>query len=284
MRRGILAAVALAVLLAGCGQNRSQRATVAAYLTHVNRIERALTKPLAAVTSAGQQFASEEKSGGTLTSLLIATHEQQLAKALSQIEARRAELADSRAPMPASHLRTLLLELVEGEARLTRELAQLVQFLPRYSSALRPLTSATRRLQAALSGQAAAGTSGVTSASAARAAALRRFKQAVDGMIRQIRRLHPPEVEKPSYKTEVASLQGMSSAGGRLAAALEGGSPASVPQLLLRFQRASSLNLTVPAQKAQITAIKAYDKQIVRLSQLSQAAEHERLRLANNLS
>ena len=283
MRRAILAAAALAVLLAGCGQNRSQRAAVAAYLTHVNRIERALTKPFAAVTLAGQRFSSEEQAGGTLTGLLIATHELQLVKALSQIEARRAELADIRAPRPASRLRTLLLELIDGEAHLTRELAQLVSFLPQYTSALRPLPSATRRLQAALSKPAVAGSS-ASSAYADKAGALRQFKRTVDGMLSQIRRAHPPQLEAASYRTEVASLQGMSSAGGHLAGALEGGSPASVQQLLLRFQRAASLNLTVPAQKAQIADIKAYDRQIVSLSQLSRAAEQERFRLANNLT
>ena len=92
------AAFALGLLLAGCGQQTTQRQAVAAYLRHVDKVESGLRHPLATATSAGGQFAREEGTGGTLTNLVTSSHEQTLRGALSRIEAARARLAAIVAP------------------------------------------------------------------------------------------------------------------------------------------------------------------------------------------
>jgi hypothetical protein len=283
--RTTLAAVALTVLAAGCGQQQpTPRQAVASYLRHVNRIESALTRPLSTVTSAGNQFAQEQARGGTLTNLVTASHRQALLGAWSQIVALRARLSAVKAPPAAARLRVLLLQIIDGQAALTRELAQLVDFLPRFSDAMRPLAPATRQLELALAQQSTSSSAGAAAAYASKAAALRQFKHAVDKVVAHLHGLQPPPVSHPQYQTELTSLEGMSSSAGRLGSALVGGQQGSVQPLLAAFDRAASLNQTTAAQKAQIAAVRAYDGETTRLQQLSQAAEEERLRLANTLS
>lgn len=271
-------------LLAGCGQQQSERADVAAYLKKVNRIEKQLTAPLSKVTSTGSQFAQEQHSGGSLTNLLPVAQEQSLLKAGSEIEHIRGRLAALTTPPSAGHLRQLLLQVVDGQAKLTRELAQLVVFLPRYNAALRPLGSATRRLEVALAQQSAYGASAVAAVYAGKAAALRQFQASLNGVLRKLADLRPPAVSKPDYQGQVHALKGMSSTAGQLARALEGGPQGNVQQLLAQFDRAATSNQTISAQKARIAAVRAYDGQSTRLAKLSQEAELERLRLANTLS
>jgi hypothetical protein len=278
-RRGLIV-LALGGLLAGCGQQQSQRAAVADYLKHVDRIEKQLATPLSKVTTTGSQFAQEQRSGGSLTGLLPASQAQTLFSAWSQIELLRSHLAALRAPPPAAHLRSLLLEVVDGQAKLTRELAKLVVFLPGYARALRPLAPAMRRLEDALSGQTATG----SAALAGKAAALHQFQASLDRILGQLRRLQPPAVSRPDYNGQLAALKGMRTTAGELATALQGGSQTDLSQLLTKFDRAATSTETIAAQKARIAAARAYDGESSRLAQLSQDAEAERLRLANSPS
>ncbi len=280
--RWTLAGAAAALMVAACGQQASQRAAVAAYLRHVNQIERALARPLARVTTAGARFATEQRAGGTLTNLLPTQQEATLQTALAQVRDLRARLAALKAPPPTRRLRRLLLQIVDGQSALTREVAELVRFLPSYSSALRPLAPATRSLELALA-QSTPPSPRLPTAYAAKAAALRQFKATVQGILRQLRGIHPPAVSKPDYHTEIHALEGMSLSAGELATALASGTQANIQPLLVQFDRAATSNQSIAAQKARIAAIRAYDAQSARLSELAQAAESERTRLADTL-
>jgi hypothetical protein len=278
MLRRTLAVAALGLALAGCGHSSSRRSEVASYLRQVNRVEHSLSRPLATVTTVVNEFASEQQSGGTLIGLSTQAHEQSLLHAWGQIVAARGHLLALRVPAPAANLQRMLVQLVTGQAQLTREMAQLVTFLPRYSQALRSVVPTTKRLQSTLARPSA------STSYANRAAVLRRFKAAVDGILGQLHQLHPPAVERPDYTTEVASLRGMSTSAAQLADTLQEGSSTDVRSLLLRFERAETLDQTVAAQKAENAAIRAYDRQAATLTSLTTAAQQERLRLANNLS
>jgi hypothetical protein len=148
--RMTLASLALGLLLAACGHSASQRADIASYLKRVNKMEAALAAPLTTVMKAGQQFQQTQRAGGSLTNLVYESQEQQLMSAWSQITRIRGRLAAIRAPVPAAHLRALLLQIIDGQARQTRQVAELVAFLPRYNAALTALGPATGRLRAAL--------------------------------------------------------------------------------------------------------------------------------------
>lgn len=282
-RRALLAVV-FGALLAGCGQQQTQRSLVASYLKKIDQIEKQLAAPLAKVTATGAQFTREERSGGSLTGLLPAAHEQTLLRAWAKIEQERDRLAGLKAPRPAIHLRSLLLQIADGQAKLTRELAQLVVFLPRYNSALRPLAPAARRLDTVLARRSASGSGSPAAVASGEAAALHQFSTSVNGIVRRVAQLRPPSVSKPDFQAQLTALRGMSSAAGRLAGVLQGGAQGNLQQLLAQFDRAATSTQTIAAQKARIAAVKAYDGESTRLNQLTQAAQAERLRLANNLT
>ena len=68
------------------------------------------------------------------------------------------------------------LELIDGQAATTRELAELLAFLPRYNAALATLGPATKRLEIALLQKTAYGAAAVSAVDAAQAGALRRIE------------------------------------------------------------------------------------------------------------
>jgi hypothetical protein len=282
----LLAAPLVAALLAGCGSStNSARPAVAQYVNRVNAIESQLAKPLQSVTKAGRQFASNQgKTVGSLTSLSGLADEQALLGALAQIKVLRSRLAAIDPPVAAVHLRKLLLALVDGETGMTRELASLVAFLPRFAATLSSLTPATNRLQAALAvtQPLGVGTAGVTAELAVKARALTAYEAALGTVLTQLGRLHPPPVSRPQYSTQVGTLRRMSAAAGKLAQALGAGN-ANVAPLLHAFDAAAAGNQTVAAQRAQDAAIRAYDARAARLDRLAQAVEVERARLSTTL-
>ena len=159
--------------------------------------------------------------------------------------------ADPLADLPgrgAAQLRSQLLELVDRQAAMTREVAKLVVFLPQFETALRPLTPAIRRLESVLGIGQARGPAAVAAVFAEKANALRQFKATVDGLIMRLRRLDPPRVSKPTYRAQLRSLRGMSASAGALAAALGTGSGAGAGSLLAAFDRAATSSQSARVQ------------------------------------
>jgi hypothetical protein len=292
-RRSALAVVVLALLAGGCGQQQSsQRPAVADYVKQVNTIEAALVTPLASVASAGSKFSQEQRAGGNGLSqrpagksilTLGPSPEQTLQKAWIEIRALRTRLAAVSTPATAERLRALLLELIDGQAAMTRQVAELVAFLPRYSAALGALGPAIRRLEAVLSQRTAYGAAAVSAVFASKAAALRRFQATTSAMLVQLRRLRPPAVSQPGYKSQVIGVQQMDASAGRLAAALSAGTTSNVGPVLAQFDRAATSTETVAVQNAEIAAARAYDARVSALDVLSQKVALERLRLSNDL-
>jgi hypothetical protein len=283
--RPTLAILALSLLAAGCGSASSKRPSVARYIREVNAIEKLLTAPLQSVTSTGKQFASSNgKSVGSLSSLSGLALEQSLLGALGRIRALRRRLAAIVPPPPAAHLRKLVVALVDGEAGMTNELAQLVAFLPRFSSTLTSLAPATSKLQSALAVTApvGVGVAGVNAELAIKARALTRYEAALGNVVQKLVRLRPPPVSRPQFETQVGTLRRMSSSAGRLAQALAAGN-SNVAPLLRAFDTAAQGNQSIASQRAQIAAIRAYDARAKRLDKLAVAVEVERARLANTL-
>jgi hypothetical protein len=285
-RRGLaLTAVLVTALVAGCGsQHDSQRPAVASYVKQVNTIESALVNPLGAVTSAASQFSSEQSpSKSTTAGLPSSSPERTLEQAWTRVLALRARLAAIKAPPAAQHLRTLLLELIDGQAAMTHEVGELVAFLPQYNAALASLGPAIRRLERALSRRSAYGAAAVQAVYHDKAAALLRFQGETGTVLHELRRLAPPAVSQPGYAAQLASVKGMGLSAGQLAAVLDSGAPSNVQPLLVQFDRAAARSSTVAVQKAEIAAIRAYDSRSTALDDLSQKVTLERLRLSNTL-
>jgi hypothetical protein len=283
--RFMLAMLAVPLLLAGCGSTHSSRPAVARYIKQVNAIEAQLAGPLGRVTKAGSQFASSgSRTGGTLGSLSGLAQQQSLLSAQVRIRSLARKLAAIAPPPGAAELRKLVLELSSGEAGMTHELTELVEFLPRFSSGLQSLTPATAKLRAALAvtQPLGSGAAGATAELAVKERALLLYQRELADVVRRLRRLVPPPVSRPQYVTEVGTLRRMSADAGRLARALTAGAP-DVRSLLVAFDTAAEGTQTVAAQRAEIAAIRAYNARVSRLSLLAQKVEAERLKLANTL-
>ena len=237
-------------VVAGCGHESSQRAAVARYIKEVNRLETALDGPLSNVTTAGVDFMLGQKAGPHRQPASYGAEELTLLSALARIRALGGELAAPAAPAVAHRLRTLLLELVDGQASTTHQVALLVAFLPRFDAALTKLAPATADLNRALRTRTAPTRAAITSSDAAKAAALRRFKAHDDVIGRRLRPLPPPAASAPNYHTQLASLEGMSDAAGRLADAVTSGALSRVRPLLAAYDRAARSDQLPDAQKA----------------------------------
>ena len=118
---------------------------------------------------------------------------------------------------------------------------------------------------------------------ASKAAALRRFQATTGAILVQLRRLRPPPVSQPGYKSQVIALREMGTSAGRLAAALASGTASNVGPVLAQFDRAAASTETLAVQKAEIAAARAYDARVSALNALSQKIALERLRLSNDL-
>jgi len=259
-RRSAVVLILLALVAAGCGHQSSERPAVARYVKQVNTIEAALAAPLASVTSAGNAFSRQQRSGGYVLSqrpagksilVLGPSPEQTLQKALTGIRALRARLAAVGAPPAAGHLRVL--------------------------------GPATRQLETVLSRRTAYGAAAVSAVFATKAAALRRFQATTHALVVQLHRLRPPPVSRPGYVAEVTALRGMGASAGRLAAMLASGGSANVGPVLAQFDRAAGNGDTLAVQRAEIAATRAYDSRVSALDALSQKVTVERLQLSNTL-
>jgi hypothetical protein len=91
-------------------------------------------------------------------------------------------------------------------------------------------------------------------------------------------------VAKSDLEAEAHSLRGMGDSAGKLATALGQGPQGNVQPLLTAFGRAAASAQSPAARRAHTTAIRAYDRQIARITSLSHDADLERLRLANSLA
>jgi hypothetical protein len=280
-----LVVLAAGLLAAACGgQGSPGRSALARYVGGVDRVELALRAPLGAVSSAGDQFAVEERSGKvSLDNPVDHAREKGLLADAVKIQALRAQLSKIKAPPSARHLRALLLGLIDGQQQLTRELAKMVVFMPRFSAALTTLQPAMRRLEPILARRSASGSVAVAAVYASKAAALSRFAASLEQILARLRGLTPPAVSKPGYLTELGALQGMSTNAGRLARALRSGQTENLQPVLLAFDRAAASNQSTAAQKAQIAAVRAYDAQVAGLARISGSIEVERARLADTV-
>jgi hypothetical protein len=210
-------------------------------------------------------------------------HERALLGAWRRIRSVDAQLAAVPAPAPADHLRALLLQLTGLQADLTLQTARLQAFLPQFSQALKPLGPATVRLERVLTVNQAYGSTAVAQVYTQKAQALRTFRSVVGSIKARLVGLTPPRVLAPQYHTEFSSLDEMGSSAGQLATALDSGQPGNVAPLLRKFDNAAAAPHGQSLQRAQVTAIKAYDRQVAQVNQLAADVQRERLRLANTL-
>jgi hypothetical protein len=287
---GGVAVVVIAAALTACGGSQdTTRRQIATYLAAVNQIERQLATPLDTVDAVDRQLtagsgASRTAATTTTTTsgarLTAAAQERRLRQAARQIAVVTARLHALAAPVPAAHLKSLLVALAGRQADLAVQTERLIAFIPGFSASLRPLGPAVSALERVLSISQASSAAGVQRVYGQKATALRSFARTLDGILASLRSLHPPSSSQPTYVAERRSLNRMKAAATTLAGDLAGGHTVGITGVLRSFDSGAALPGSRSTQEAERAAVRAYDRQVSELTSLATAVDHERLQLA----
>jgi hypothetical protein len=289
----VAGAVVAVVFPHGKPRPSTERVLVTRYVDRVNALERQLTEPLGEVSGAYQLFATKPALAPRARSKLADAE-----RTLHRLETR---LAGVPTPPAAARLHAMVLRVVRDELRVARELDALVRFLPTYDAGLARLREAARRLShdlvsapvptphrlhgtpAQIKRAQAQFAAAASAAAAGQADAVAAYDEAVAAVAAQLRRVKPPPVLAPAYRSQLASLSGTWAAGERLAEELRKPTRSRVPQLSRAFALASRSSQTLTAQRAEIAAVEAYNARVRAIGSETTAARGELARLQRQL-
>lgn len=271
-------AAAVTVTLANRSTVSPKHEAVAAYITQVNSIELEQQSALTATVRAYHDYVRGRVPARTLT--------PRLARAETTLVRLQHRVAAVQAPPQASQLRGLLVRLLGAEAATAHEISGLARFAPAYALVLarakragadlsvalaavnppkarrlRGTKSQVARAQAVFTKQAGA-------AAAAQADAVDAYDLRVAAVERSLEHLVPPAVMRPAYLGQERTLRATRLAGAALAAELRKSDRSQVAAYGRRFTLATRLAGSVGAQKAQIAAVKAYNRRVNRIGSL----------------
>ena len=257
-------------------------------------IEQRLNAPLTRTMNAYRSIASLRSASPAVQQQLVAAEET-----LRTLERRFARL---EAPPQAKRLRALLIQLVGAEVATAHEVGQLAVFTPRYSAVLQESQQASARLAKALSSVTppkphqikgtkaevaraqAAFSSASSHAAVLQAEAIETYGTSLAVVERRLRALDPPEVLRPSYRAQLRMLRASHAAGAALAQELRRSDRSRVAVLGRRFTIAARTAGSLNAQKAQIAAVKAYNRRVRTIGTMQGRISQELARLQQQSS
>lgn len=245
----LLATLVVVLGLTGCGNARRHR--VVTYINAVNAIQHDMRLPLARVEYAYRHFGRPRAA---------MTQSAALWRAVTSLDRLHGRLVHLSAPVDAAAMHRDLLHLTASEAAFAREVAMFADYVPLYRRALEPLAVASGKFRASL--QHAHGP-------AAQVAALRAYRQTLEPIVARLRRLRPPPVLVPLHTRQLSSLHRVALLAGLLSDALHRQQTARIGPLLTRFEDASQATSTVDAQRAQIRAVRAYNRRLFAMRSLA---------------
>jgi hypothetical protein len=284
---------AVVVTVANGRHSNPKRTAVASYINAVNGVQQQMRLPLTRVLTAYHDFARP----GTNTRKSA----QALARATRTLATVRRRISAVVPPPKAKRLHLLMLELVDQETGVTVEVQQLAAFTPRYRSTLAEYQQAGTVLARGLAAvkipaphrlrgtrkQIVKAQQAYTAASSAAAGAQADVVDAYDAVLlrvlRDFRRLHPPRALAPAYAAQTRALEATRAAGARLSAGLRSTNRSRVPVLGRAFTQASRISQSVAAQRAEIAAIKAYNRRARAITAAAGRVQAEVARLQRTL-
>ena len=290
---GAVAAAATVTAVNHKSKGSPERRAVSAYIADVNAIQHEMAAPLTRVMFAYRDFTAKggSKKGAP----------RELAQAAATLKTLERRLVALPYPREARKLRASLLVLIRREADVTREVTLLAGFAPRYVSTLHGVRVASLRLDASLAKidipapRVLRGTkqaivraqrafrSSARQAAGAQAAAIDAYDRRIAQVLAQLVRLRPPPALTPQYRAQIRALRAVTAAGAELATHLRGGDRSGVPALSRRFSLASRTAETLAVQRAQIAAVRAYDRRGREVGAAAGAVETELARLQREL-
>lgn len=265
MTTRLFASVLVALLLvAGCGND--ERESVESYIEQVNQVQADLREPLSSVAQVNVEFSTK---GSDLERL-----RPRLARSEGTMRRLHAKLEQLEPPEGAVPLHRAFLALVDAQADLAGEIAAMASFLPELQAAVEPVAPASRRLQKRLT---------TVQTPAEQAAELDRYRAGLALAVTRLEALDPPRALAPSRDTQLRTLKSVQASAASLARALRADDREALPKLIAAFANAGRSGESVSAQKAQIAAIKAYNRRVARIQDLAEKVSNERIRLEESL-
>jgi hypothetical protein len=267
---GAVAAAAIVTLANHSSGPSKQRAAVTAYITRVNDLEQRMQTPLAHVLTAYRDFT--HRGSKTRDSA------GELGRAEGTLRKLEARIEAIEAPPEAKRLRALLLTLVAAERQVTHEVDELAIFTPRYTRALAaarkagvelgkalaatnvPQPHALRGTQAQIAAAQRAYAAEAAGAAAHQAGAISAYDGAIRTVTARLRRLTPPPAFAPAFRAQLEAFKVSAGSGDALAAALLKSDRSNVAVVGRRFTSSARIAQSLTAQRAEIGAIKAYNR------------------------
>lgn len=292
---GIAAALAVAAALVVTLTNHSsvspKHKAVAAYIQAVDQVQLQMHTQLTKTVKAYADFQRGKLPAKTIV--------PELAQAEGTLRKLGRRIAALPAPPEAKHLRVLLGELTTAEVGIAHEVGQLAVFARPYAVLLQQAKVAGAELSSALKAvkpptphkirgtkkqvkkAQAAFLAAADAAAAEQADAVDAYDAKVAVIERRLRKLDPPPVMRPTSRAEIRAIAASRIAGAALATELRKKNRTRVPVLGRNFTLAARIAGSVAAQKAQIAAIKAYNKRVRGIGTLQGDLRVELARLQN---
>jgi hypothetical protein len=225
VRRAIpwLAALLLAAMLGGCGDNAT-RDEVDAYIKQANLVQRKVAPRFKEAQTAYMDF-----SAGRLGAKEAGPR---LAAAEHSIRGARDDIARLHPPSTAAELHRRLLRVFDLNLRMAHETTQLARYQAGFAAAVRRLRPAAARLQKALPG---------ASTPTAQQALFAAYADALDAVGARLRALDPPPLLAAPHAAQLERMRAARTLTQQLRAAIGASDSKHVARVLLRFRR---LNVT----------------------------------------
>lgn len=290
---GALAAAAAATFITEkSGGESGQRKAISAYIDTVDLIQNRMRIELTRVTFAYRDLAI--RSGRKRAPA-------ELAAAAATLTRLDQKLIATPAPSEAKRLRTLLIRLIAQQAALTREVQGLAAFTPRFTVLLSRLRAASARFdtsmrairqpkrravvgtRAAIAAAERAYRQQAAAAAAAQADAVDEYVRATEQLLERLHALTAPAVVAPVYAAQVRALEDVTMAGTRLSAELRATNRTQVAERIRAFRLAGREAGTDAVQRAQIAAIRAYNRRSRAVGATASAVQDELRRLGGAL-
>jgi hypothetical protein len=262
---------------------------VSAYIKDVDAIQTRMQSRLTQSVVAYRSFARGKTPAKRLVPRLTAAH-----RTLVVLGHRLQALP---APVEAKKLRSLLIELNASEVSTAAEVETLARFASPYSALLAQAKQAGAKLSTALAAvkpptthkikgtrkqvqkEQAAFAVAADAAAAQQADAVELYDGKIAMVERKLTALVPPPVMAPNFRAQLRTLSASREAGSRLAVELRKTNRSNVAVLGRRFTEAARIAGSVSAQKAQIAAIKAYNRRVRHIGTLQGRVQLELQRL-----
>ena len=286
---GVTAAVAVAaaasVTLIG-RSNSPKHNAVARYINDVDLVQQQMQSQLTKTVTAYRDFTRGKKG--------VTPRLAQSEVILKRLESRLVALP---APAPATRLRMLLIRLTGAEVGVAHEVTLLSRFSGPYAALLHrakaagtvlshslaavkpPVPHKIRGTRKQVKAAQAAFNAAASAAAAQQADAVDVYDARVGNIERALRKLDPPPVLTPSFRTQLQTLSASRTAGAALSKELRKKDRSHVAVVGRKFTLAARIAGSISAQKAQIAAIKAYNRRVRAIGTLQGDIRQELARL-----